>query len=143
MLASRGAGAVRRELLVGFDPVPTFLALLERRFGELAVFCADYTGGTVAAIKWRPAAFLQAPLRPALAHALCALTPAAAPEAPAGEEEEAGGGSQRRKGKRQSSGAAKAPSAPRSAAATVPDVAGILADVLHLGAGLVDSLEVL
>ena len=143
MLVARGPGAVRRELLVGFEPVPLFLALLEQRFGELAVFCADYTGGTVAAIKWRPAAFLQAPLRPALAHALCPLTPAAAAAEAADEDEGADGGS-KRKGKRQSGGAAKAPSAlPRSAAATVPDVAAVLADVLHLGAGLVDSLEVL
>eukprot|EP00887_Chlorella_sp_A99_P002636 scaffold6.g2636.t1 len=56
ILAARGARAVRRELLVGFDPLPIYVAALERRFSDLAVFCADFVGGGLVGVKWRPAA---------------------------------------------------------------------------------------
>ena len=36
---------LRRELLVGFEPVPLFVALLERSFGHLATFFYDGCGG--------------------------------------------------------------------------------------------------
>jgi U3 small nucleolar RNA-associated protein 22 len=66
----RGSAAVRKELLVGFDPVPLYIDLLEQRLGSVAVFCADYVGGAVVGVKWRRAAFAPAPLRPETAHAM-------------------------------------------------------------------------
>jgi U3 small nucleolar RNA-associated protein 22 len=71
VVASQPTEALLPELLVGFDPVGRFVALLEERFGHLAAFCADAAGGYPAiGVKWLPPAFVPAPLRPALAHAV-------------------------------------------------------------------------
>ena len=48
------------ELLVGFDPVPMLLRLLEARFGHLAAFCVDGLGGAAVGVRWKAAAFLPA-----------------------------------------------------------------------------------
>jgi hypothetical protein len=49
---------------------------LEERFGHIAAFCADGAGGYPAiGIKWLPAAFVPAPLRPATAHACVEVAP--------------------------------------------------------------------
>lgn len=134
VLQARGHHAVRRELLVGFDPLPPFTRLVQQRLGDLAVACADWVGGGVVALKWRPAAFAPAPLQPESAHLVC---PAGTPEAAAAEELAA------RRRQQQPGAAANCSAAQRkglSAAAVVPDVVGLLRDVLHLGAGLVDSI---
>ena len=39
---------------MGFDPVASLVAALEARFGHLALFCADLTGGDVIGVKWLP-----------------------------------------------------------------------------------------
>jgi U3 small nucleolar RNA-associated protein 22 len=76
VLASQPTAALVPELLVGFDPVGRYVALLEERFGHLAAFCADAPGGFPAVgVKWLPAAFLPAPLRPALAHCVVEVAP--------------------------------------------------------------------
>jgi U3 small nucleolar RNA-associated protein 22 len=124
---------VRRELLVGFDPLPLFTEQLQARLGDLAVCCADYVGGSVVALKWRAAAFAPTPLRPEAAHLVC---PAGSAEAAPAEELAAA---------RQPAAAAAAAASSRaaglSAAAVVPDVVGVLTDALHLGAGLVESIQ--
>lgn len=56
MVRGRGAAKVRRELLVGFDPVAHYGALLQARFGEVAALFWDGWGGRAIAIKWRPEA---------------------------------------------------------------------------------------
>ncbi|KAI8473415.1 MAG: Nrap protein [Monoraphidium minutum] len=76
VLASQPTAALLPELLVGFDPVSRYVSLLEDRFGHLAAFCADAGGGYPAVgVKWLPAAFVPAPLRPALAHAVVEVGP--------------------------------------------------------------------
>lgn len=69
VLATRGATAVQKELLVGFDPVPLYVSLLEERFGGVAVVCADYVGGSAVGLKMRGPAMQPGPLRPEGAHA--------------------------------------------------------------------------
>ena len=59
----RGPGQLVPELLVGFDPVPQLLDLLDERYGHLAAFCADLLGGSAIGIKWKAAAFLPAPIK--------------------------------------------------------------------------------
>lgn len=53
VVRERGAKRLRRELLVGFDPVPLFVALLERYFGHLAALFYDGCGGRAIGIRWR------------------------------------------------------------------------------------------
>ena len=54
MLGRLGPDRVRKDLLVGFDPVAAFLERLEQRFGAAATFCADGLGGAGIAVKWLP-----------------------------------------------------------------------------------------
>lgn len=133
VLASRGHNAVRRELLVGFDPLPLYAARLQRRLGDLAVVCADFVGGRVVAVKWRAASFAPAPMHPEAAHLVC---PAGSAEAAPARELAArwrrGSSSQQPLEEQQGA---------LSAAAVLPDVVGVLADALHLGEGLVESVR--
>lgn len=73
VLQARGAAAVRKELLVGFHPVPLFVSLLEERFGAVAIPCADYLGGVAVGLKLRGPALKPGPLRPEAAHAALPL----------------------------------------------------------------------
>lgn len=68
VVATQGLAKLRRELLVGFDPLALFLRKCAERFGHLGTFCADAHGGRVVAVKWDPAAFAPAPLQVATAH---------------------------------------------------------------------------
>lgn len=70
VIEARGAAAVRKELLVGFDPVPLYVTLLEERFGAVAVPCADYLGGTCVALKLKGPALHPGNVRPEAAHAM-------------------------------------------------------------------------
>jgi hypothetical protein len=64
-----GAKELISELLIGFDPVKTFVEALEERFGHLGAFGADYTGGArVIGLKWLPASLRPAPLLASTAH---------------------------------------------------------------------------
>lgn len=133
MLAARGHHLVRRQLLVGFDPLPLYTRLLQRRLGDLAVVCTDWVGGRQVALKWRTPALAPAPLRPEAAHLCC---PTGTPEAAAAEEltaqrrgSAAGEQQQQRAGEHEG----------LSAAAVVPDLVAVLADALQLCEGLVDS----
>lgn len=133
VLQARGHSAVRRELLVGFDPLPPYTAQLQRRLGDLAVACADFVGGSVVALKWRAAALAPAPLRPEAAHLAC---PAGSAQAAPAEELLAAW--------RQGSAAAngvRSQGKELSAAAVVPDIVGALADALALGEGLVEAVQ--
>lgn len=129
---------MRRELLVGFDPLPPFTQLLQQRLGDLAVCGADFVGGGLVALKWRRAAFAPGPLRPEAAHLVC---PAGSPEAAAAEELVARW-QQARKPKRAAAAAAEG-GQELSAAAVVPDLVGIGADILHAGRGLVEAVQLL
>lgn len=64
--ASRGA--LRKDVLVGFEPLWALLHDLDARLGHCAVFCADALGGSVLGVKWKPKAWLPAPFRVATAH---------------------------------------------------------------------------
>ena len=129
MLASRGQAAVRRELLVGFDPVPLFASLLESRLAHVAHVCADYTGGVpLMALKWRAPAFKPGPLRPEQAHT---QRPLGSAEGAADAEVATG-----KHGKRSALDAVRP-------LLLVPDVPAILEDIATLGAGLVESVQLL
>lgn len=124
---------MRKQLLVGFDPLPTYTRLLQRRLGDLAVVCADWVGGRHVALKWRTPALAPAPLRPEEAHLCCpAGTPEAAPaeELAARQRGAAAAGSQQQQGDGGEG---------LSAAAVVPDLVAVLADALQLCEGLVHS----
>lgn len=126
---------------MGFEPVPLLIEQLEQRFGELAVFCADYVGGAdVVAVKWRKPAFARAPLKPELAYALRPAVPSADAHQAAAA---AASGGKRKLSKASAGAAAAAGGHPAVVGDTEPDVAAILADVLAMGAGLVDSVELL
>ncbi|GBF96319.1 hypothetical protein Rsub_09389 [Raphidocelis subcapitata] len=76
VLASQPTASLVPELLVGFEPVGRYVAALSERFGHIADFCADPAGGFPAVgVRWRPAAFVPTPLRPATAHAVVEVAP--------------------------------------------------------------------
>lgn len=133
---------MRRELLVGFDPLPLYLSLLESRFSDLAVFCADFVGGALVGVKWRPAAR-------ALAKQLAGSGGSSGGEAAAAAEAEgkAAPGTAGKKGGKKGAGAslANGNSSGLAAAAGGGGGSGVLlealADMVHLGAGLVESVE--
>lgn len=134
VLAARGHHLVRRQLLVGFDPLPLYTCLLQRRLGDLAVVCADWVGGRQVALKWRTPALAPAPLRPEAAHLCCPTgTPEAAPaeELTAQRRGVAAGAGQHQQEGGEDEGI--------SAAAVVPDLVAVLADALQLCEGLVES----
>ena len=64
--ASRGA--LRKDVLVGFEPLSALLQELDARLGHCALFCVDELGGSVLGVKWKPKAWLPAPFRVATAH---------------------------------------------------------------------------
>lgn len=51
VVRERGTKRLRRELLVGFDPVPLYAALLQQHFGHLAAFFYDGCGGRAIGIR--------------------------------------------------------------------------------------------
>lgn len=73
VLDKRGPERVVGDLLVGFDPVATFLELAEQRYGCAATFCADALGGAVVGIKWRPQARMLTSTWHACRKAPCAM----------------------------------------------------------------------
>jgi len=120
VVRSRGAKRMRRELLVGFDPVAHYAALLEASFGHLAAFFWDGCGGRAVGVKWRPDALRPTALSPATAHA---AKPAAAAEG-AGVNAGAKGKADKR----------------QQRLVVVPDPAAALAQMYHMGAGLVQDV---
>ena len=66
----KGPGKLRRELLVGFDPVQLIVQQLQQRFEGAANFFADVFGGSILALKWHEKAFLPVPFEAAKAHML-------------------------------------------------------------------------
>jgi len=66
----KGPGKLRKELLVGFDPVSLFLHQLQERFQGYASFCVDGIGGYVIGIKWSAKAQEVAPFDVKKAHML-------------------------------------------------------------------------
>jgi len=112
VVESRGASAVRKELLVDFDPLPIYVSALEQRFEGVAVVCADYYGGSVVGLKLQGPALAAGALQPERAHALC-------PVGPAGGQTGSGGGE----------------------LMVCADIAAIAADAAALGPGLVESVE--
>jgi U3 small nucleolar RNA-associated protein 22 len=107
----RGAAAVRKELLIEFDPVPLYVSLLEDRFGAVAVPCADYLGGTSVGLKLRgPALQPTGNLRPEAAHATKPLD-------------------------------GVFPKSFDESLVVVPDLEAVAADCLVLGKGLVEKVE--
>jgi U3 small nucleolar RNA-associated protein 22 len=69
VLKSRGSSAVRKELLVAFEPVSLFVDLLEQRFADVAVVCADYVGGDAVGLKLKGPMLRLGPVKAETAHA--------------------------------------------------------------------------
>jgi hypothetical protein len=133
VLQARGASRVRKELLVGFAPTPLLLQLLESRFGMVGVFCADYIGGAVIAVKLKPAVLRAGALVAEQAHVM----------RPAVETPPVGA---KRRGKRSAGGASKGKRRADGEEAgdvlkTEFDWEAVAADILSLGAGLVERVE--
>ncbi|KAK9814240.1 hypothetical protein WJX72_002757 [[Myrmecia] bisecta] len=116
ILEARGPARVRKDLLVSFDPVASYVQQLEARYGHLAVFCTDAVGGPMIGVKWDARAFVPAPMRLISAHAAMPLVLAAQPSL--------------QNGKRPSPGIL-----------TVPNTAAVLAEMQDLGAGLVARIR--
>lgn len=57
MLQKKGAAKLRKELLVGFDPVSMLVDQLQQRFHGAASFFVDVMGGHAIGIKWSSKAF--------------------------------------------------------------------------------------
>ncbi|WIA14624.1 hypothetical protein OEZ85_003130 [Tetradesmus obliquus] len=130
LLLTKSADKLRSELLVGFDPVSLFLNLCCERYGHLATFCADPSGGFGAiGIKWKPEAFLPAPLRPNHAHGMLAIGATAAGTAAA-----AAGGKQKGAGVVRRG---------QHVGLVVPNVCQVLGEVAEMGLGLVQQVVLL
>lgn len=126
VLSSKPVEKLRAELLVGFDPINHYVQLCNERYGHLATFCADSSGGFAAVgVKWKPEAFLPAPLRPALGYGVMEINVtsrvAAAAGGKGGKKGEPGG----------------------LAGLVVPNVAQVLSELGHLGLGLVQEVVVM
>lgn len=70
LLQKKGPGKLRKELLLGFDPVTLLLHQLSQRFHESATFFVDSIGGHVIGIKWSSGALAAAPFDVNRAHML-------------------------------------------------------------------------
>jgi U3 small nucleolar RNA-associated protein 22 len=137
LLLSKSADKLRSELLVGFDPVSTFLALCCERYGHLATFCADPAGGFPAiGIKWRPEAFLPAPLRPNHAHGMLEIGATAAGTQAGGKAAAAAAAG----GKAAAAGTVRRG---QHAGLVVPNVGQVLSEVAEMGLGLVQQVVLL
>lgn len=145
VLMSKSADKLRSELLVGFDPVNHYLLLLTQRYGHMAQFCADSSSGFPAVgIKWQPAAFLPAPLKPNLAHAqmeILSTSGAAAAGAGSKAAEKGGKGgdsnsNDKKKTKKGSSGF-------NSKGLVVPNLPQVLCEAAEMGLGLVEEVLLL
>ena len=66
---------------VGQDPITALVGELEAAYGSLALFFCDKHGGRAVGVKWRPSAFLPAPLRAATAQHRTLIAHGAASEA--------------------------------------------------------------
>lgn len=74
VVATKPTEMLLPELLVGFNPIPHYITLLEERFSHLATFCSDSVGGfSAVGVKWHPEAFLPSQLQPATAHSMMEL----------------------------------------------------------------------
>lgn len=70
LLLRKGAGKLRRELLIGFDPVGLIIEQIQQRFEGPANFFVDMYGGSILALKWVEKADLPVPFEAAKAHML-------------------------------------------------------------------------
>lgn len=70
LLQKKGPSKLRKELLIGFDPVSLFLHRLQERYQGYASFCVDGLGGHVIGIKWSAKAQEAAPFDVMKAHML-------------------------------------------------------------------------
>lgn len=70
VLKSRGGAHVRKELLIGFEPLEMYVEQLMQRFGSVGVVCADYCGGSRVGIKLFGNILKPGPVRPEVAHVL-------------------------------------------------------------------------
>lgn len=125
VVRERGAKRLRRELLVGFDPVPLYVALLEEHFGHLAAFFYDGCGGRAVGIRWHTATSLPTTFSPATAHT---AKPADSSNVEAPALLQPGATSR----KQQTAG--------RKRLAVVADLPAALAQMHALGAGLVQDV---
>lgn len=123
VLVSKPVNKLRAELLVGFDPVSHYVSMCTERYRHLATFCSDALGGFPAVgVKWKPEAFVPAPLRPALAYGMMEIgvtsRVATATEAKGGRKIRLSG----------------------LAGLVVPNVAQVLSELGQLGVGLVQEV---
>jgi len=54
ILHQRGEKAIKKELLIGFDPVEIFCIVLEERYSSIAVVCRDTVGSQFIGLKLKP-----------------------------------------------------------------------------------------
>lgn len=70
VVKSRGGAHVRKELLIGFEPVEIYVDRLKQRFSSIGVVCADYCGGSKVGIKLFGDIVTPGQVRPEVAHVL-------------------------------------------------------------------------
>ena len=70
MLQKKGAAKLRRELLVGFDPVSMLVDKLRQRYHGTASFFVDVFGGHAIGVKWSSKAVAVTPFDAKKAHVL-------------------------------------------------------------------------
>lgn len=64
LVKKRGATAIKKELLIGFDPVHHFVEALEETFKDVAIVCTDFQSGCTIGLKIRPKFLKPAPFSP-------------------------------------------------------------------------------
>ena len=101
---------------VGQDDVATLVSQLRSVYGSLALFFYDGEGGRTIAIKWRPAAFLPAPLRSAEAQHRTLV-----PRTDAKTDDDSGG----------------------SEVWALPNIPDVLAGIVQLGGGLIKGVRLI
>lgn len=79
VVSGTSAKVLRKELLVGLDPLKNFVDVLTGSLGHVAVFCCDALGGDTIGIKWRPQAFLPAAFSADVAHVAMPLAASGQP----------------------------------------------------------------
>lgn len=74
MVQKKGPGKLRKELLVGFDPVSLLLRQIQQRFQGSVTFFVDTVGGNVIGVKWSNKALAELPFDVTRAHMLEPVT---------------------------------------------------------------------
>lgn len=66
LIKQRGVKAIKKDLLIEFDPVHLFIHILEKQYDEVVIVCADMQGGGTIGLKIRPKFLKPVPFTPHL-----------------------------------------------------------------------------